>query len=197
MANAYLVPPAPLPSTFELPRDMQTEVLRHTAASFAVDWLTICHYDFHDPADNAHYRGSAVAELRYEFKLERRRATAPRVLRARFTRRVCPFFKTTDEWRNMPSTQQTAIENHLRRTCAVAPFSELRVLLSDAPDDRPSRFYFVRSNLIHEVNQTQFSPPWSQLYRGQLLRVRDKLRTICHMDVRDQPGQLLHTPTWM
>ena len=90
----------------------------------------------------------------------------------------------------MGQEQQTAIENYLARTAIIEPFSELRVQLSDNPDVNPSHFYFVRNN--DECNE--LSPIWSELYRYQLLRVRDQLKTVLNMDLRDQKGQLIQTP---
>jgi hypothetical protein len=204
MANSYVVaaptqslphsseqPPDHLPD--QLPRDLWAEVLRHTADSFAVDCLSIYHYDIQNPDHD--YRGSAIIRLRYEFKLERRRVAADRVLRARFTRRVCPFFKRSQEWLDMTPAQQSAIENAVARTVIIPPFADLRVLLEPDPDARPSRFYFVREqdDLVSQQHPTM-SPIWSELYRGVILRVRDQLKTVFHMDLRDQNGQLIHTP---
>lgn len=193
-----LAPPQSLPHSFDqlpdqLPRDLWTEILRHTHSSFVVDWLSIYRYDIQNPDHD--YRGSAIIRQRYEFKLERRRGTADRVLRARFTRRVCPFFKRDQEWLDMTQAQQSAIENAVARSEIIAPFLELRVLVPDNPDAMPSRFYFVRpeDDLLSQQYPTM-SPIWSELYRGPLLRVRDQLKTLFHMDLREQNGQLIHTP---
>lgn len=203
MAGAYVVPTQPLPRSSEqlpdqLPRDLWSEVLRHTADSFAVDCLDIYHYDIQNPDHD--YRGSAIIRLRYEFKLERRRLAADRVLRARFTRRVCPFFKKSQEWLDMTPAQQSAIESAVARTEIVPPFAELRVLfnlntINPNPDARPSRFYFVREqdDLVSQQHPTM-SPIWSEVYSSVLRRVRDQLKTVFHMDLRDQNGLLIPTP---
>lgn len=180
-----------------LPAELQKQILRQTTQNFTVDWLSMEKYEFYDFARNGLYKGSAVVELCYEFKRvfsTSERGTGKRVLCARFTRRVSPSFKTGDsEWLNMGQEQQTAIENYLARTAIIEPFSELRVQLSDNPDVKPSRFYFVRNN--DECNE--LSPIWSELYRYQLLRVSDQLKTVLNMDLRDQKGQLIQTPRGM
>jgi hypothetical protein len=177
-----------------LPAELQTKILRQTTQNFTVDWLATEKYEFYDFAHNVWYKGSAAVNVCYEFKLvfsTTKRDTGKRVLCARFTRGVSPFFKTSDpEWLNMGQAQQKAIENYLARTAIIEPFSELRVQLSDNPDVNPSRFYFVR-------NEDELSPIWSELYRYQLLRVRDQLKTVFNMDLRDQKGQLIQTPRVM
>ena len=121
-----------------LPAELQKQILRQTTQNFTVDWLATEDYKFYDVAHNEWYSGIAVVNVCYEFKLvfsTTKRGTGKRMLRARFTRGVSPFFKTSDsEWRNMSQAQQTAIENYFARTAIIEPFSELRVQLSDNPD---------------------------------------------------------------
>ena len=179
-----------------LPPELQNEVLRNTAAEFTVDWLTTFSYNFKDVAHNTWYNGIAVVNLCYEFKLERMRARGQRVLRARFTRGVSPYFKRSDpEWLKMGQAQQTAIEKFVARTAIIEPFLELRVMVHETPDARSSRFYFVRNqdDLVSQQHQIM-SPIWSELYRDQFLRVGDQLKTLFCMDLRDQNENLIQTP---
>jgi hypothetical protein len=180
-----------------LPPELQTQVLRHTAVEFTVDWLTTFSYNFKDFTHNTWYNGIAVVKLCYTFKLERMRATGERVLRARFTRGVSSDFKRSDpEWLQMGQAQQTAIENFVARTAIIEPFLELRVLVPDNPDARSYRFYFVRNkdDLLSQQHENM-SPVWSELYRGELLRVGDQLQTVFYMDLRDQNGTIIPNHT--
>jgi len=198
MANAYVVASGDEPEHGQqLPSDMWTEVLRHTAARFAVDWVcTIAYSVPRDPAVESWFdviRGTVDVRLRYEFKLERRRATGARMLRARFTRCVCPLFKTTQAWLALTGAQQEAIEQLCARTQTFAPFEELRVELPEDLDSlpnahKPTRFIFVRR---HNV---ELSPKWSEIARRRLMSVRDQLQALFHMDLRDQHGQLVRPP---
>jgi len=188
----------------ELPRDMWTEVLRHTAARFAVEWDYLMAFNVPDPGGDGHILGPARVRLRYEFKLERRRATSPRMLRARFTRCVCPEFKRTARlWLNCTEAQQEAIERHFARSATIAPFLELRVQLPDDPDSswphhwsmpyvRVGRLDFVRRlDARNQPSLMELSPGWSALDKERLISVRDQLRTLFHMDLRDQHGRLI------
>lgn len=194
-------PPHSSAAADQLPRELWTEVLRHTAASFAVDWVCSMAYEISDPHGDGDWwnpiRGIADVRLRYEFKLDRRRATGPRLLRARFTRCVCPFFKTEEEWLNMTVARQNAIEHHFARWANIAPFLELRVELPDDPysfdwQSRIARFVFVRSqDPSNQPSVIELSPGWSQMCRRTLLRVRDELNDKFQMTLRDQNGQLI------
>jgi hypothetical protein len=177
-----------------LPRELWTEVLRHTAASFAVDWVCAMAYEVLDPHGGGDWwdriRGIVDVRLRYEFKLERRRPTGPRLLRARFTRCVCPLFKTTnEEWLNLTVARQTAIEDRFARSAIIAPFLELRVEL---PDAGAARFVFVRRlDPRNQPSLIELSPGWSLIGRRRLLSVSDQLNDKFHMPLRDQNGQLI------
>jgi len=205
MANAYVVASGDEPEHGQqLPSDMWTEVLRHTAARFAVEWDCAMAFSVPDPGGDSWFdviRGSACVRLRYEFKLERRRATGPRMLRARFTRCVCPRFKRADRrWLALTEAQQEAIEHHFARSATIAPFLELRVQLPDDPDSfnwgsRIGRFVFVRrfsqDDPRNQPSLVELSPEWSQICRARLVHVRDQLQSLFHMDLRDQHGQLI------
>lgn len=202
MANAYVVTSGDgRENGQELPRDMWTEVLRHTAARFAVEWDYLMAFNVPDPGGDGIILGPARVRLRYEFKLERRRATSPRMLRARFTRCVCPEFKRTARlWLNSTEAQQEAIEHYFARSATIAPFLELRVQLPDDPDSfhwqvpgaRVGRFDFVRRlDATNQPSLMELSPGWSAISKERLISVRDQLRTLFHMDLRDQHGQLI------
>jgi hypothetical protein len=193
---------APAQSREQLPRELWTEVLRHTAASFCVDCETVMAYSFADPEDEdgARLRGIAGLTLRYEFRLEPRLG-GPRVLRARFTRCVCPWFKTRDErWLDLDAAQQRAVEHHLAREEIFAPFEELRVQLPDDLDSfnyysRTAQFVFVRrQDSSNQPRLTELSPDWSRICRRELVRVRDQLHTKFHMTLRDQNGAPIQPP---
>jgi len=180
-----------------LPADLQTHILRQTTQNFTVDWLRIENYEFYDFNHKRWYKGSAVVKVCYEFKRffsTTKHGKGKYVLCARFTCGVSPDFKTSDpEWLMMDQGQQTAIESNLARTAIIEPFSDLRVQLSDKPDIKPSRFYFV-----HKKNEeNELSPIWSELYIGQLLTVRDHLKQVFNMDLHDQNGELIQTPKYM
>jgi len=208
MANAYVVAAGGARGTVDdeqLPRDMWTEVFRHTAARFAVDWVcTIAYSVPRDPEVESWFdviRGTVDVRLRYEFKLDRRRATGARTLRARFTRCVCPLFKTTQAWLDLTEAQQEAIEHLCARSATIAPFVELRVQLPDDPDSLPNwqnrtaRFVFVRRHdPRNQPSLVELSPGWSQICRRRLISVRDQLQTLFHMDLRDQDGELIRPP---
>jgi len=204
MANAYVVAAGDEPAGDEpeqLPRDMWTEVLRHTAARFAVEDVRPMTYSIRrNPAiPNYHdvIYGTADVRLRYEFKLERRRATGARRLRARFTECVCPVFKTTQAWLELTEAQQEAIEHHFARSAIIAPFLELRVQLHDDLERfswqaRVGRFDFVRRlDARNQPSLMELSPGWSAISKERLMSVRDQLRALFRMDLRDQHGQLI------
>ena len=185
-----------------LPRELWTEVFRHTGASFCVDWDTVEAYSFADPEDEdgVRLRGIAGVTLRYEFRLEPRLG-GPRVLRARFTRCVCPWFKTRDDdWLELDVAQQRAIEHYFARSEIFAPFVELRVKLPDDLDSfsyesRTARFVFVRRrDSSNQPRLTELSPNWSRICRRELVRVRDQLHTKFHMTLRDQNGAPIQRP---
>jgi hypothetical protein len=82
--------PMELPRRFdELPNDLQSLVLRHTAASFVVEFLDIEYHTRHDDADDRWHDWSIPVIARYEFKLARRRASGPEMF-ARFMRALDP-----------------------------------------------------------------------------------------------------------
>ena len=202
MANAYVVASGDEPEHGQqLPRDMWAEVLRHTAARFAVEDVRPMNYSIRRNPDIPNYHdviyGTADVRLRYEFKLERRRATGPRMLRAHFTRCVCPLFKTTQAWLDLTEAQQEAIEHHFARSAIIAPFLELRVQVHDYVERfgwqaRVGRFDFVRRlDARNQPSLMELSPGWSAISKERLISVRDQLRALFHMDLRDQHGQLI------
>ncbi len=191
----------PLPSCLhELPRELQMKVFRHTFAKFDVQVITIDHYNIAHQGEC--YRGIIPVLHRYEFKLARRREDSGPELRARFSWAVDPFFKTTGGCRQMSPAMHCAIERSVRRSVEIPPFSELRVdlavevealsePLSDAAE-KPSRFYFIRrGDLGRDQPHVEFSPMWSSLYLDNIEEVRDKLKTVFRMDLRDQHMRLL------
>ena len=172
--------------------ELRMKVLRQTAAKFTVDRFPMIQYDFYDFDTKVWYKGSAVVKICNEFKLERIHSGTgeQRVLRARFTRGVDSHFKTLDEWTNMGQAQQKAIESYLAREAIIEPFSKLRVAWSGKPDSKPSYIYFFGES----DDKLQKSPDWSELYRYEILCVRDKLKTVFDMDLRDQNEELIKTP---
>jgi hypothetical protein len=182
----------------ELPRELQKEVLRHTFAEFDVKGWSFDRYNVEHQGEC--FRGVISVLHRYEFKLARRRGDSGPELRARFSWAVDPFFKETGGWRQMSPAMHGAIERAVSRSVEIPPFSELRVdlavevlsaPLSDA-GEKPSRFYFVRrGDLGRDQPHVEFSPTWSSLYRENIEEVRDKLKTVFRMDLRDQHMRLL------
>jgi len=191
----------PLPSCLhELPHELQKEVFRHTFAKFDVKAWTFDRYNIEHQGEC--YRGIIPVLHRYEFKLARRRGDSGPELRARFSWAVDPFFKTTGGWRQMSPAMHGAIERAVSRSVEIPPFSELRVDLAVEVDalsaplsdagEKPSRFYFVRrGDLGRDQPHVEFSPTWSSLYRDNIEEVRDKLKTVFRMDLRDQHMRLL------
>ena len=172
--------------------ELRMKVLRQTAAKFIVDGFTMIQYDFYDFDTKVWYKGSACVKICKEFKLDRIHSGTgeKRVLRARFTRGVDSDFKKDDKWTNMGQAQQKAIESYLAREAIIEPFSKLRVAWSGKPDSKPSYIYFFGES----DDKLQKSPDWSELYRYEILKVRDKLKTVFDMDLRDQNGELIKTP---
>ena len=169
-----------------LPPELQNEVLRNTAAEFTVDWLTTFSYNFKDVAHNTWYNGIAVVNLCYEFKLERMRARGQRVLRARFTRGVSPYFKRSDpEWLKMGQAQQTAIEKFVARTAIIEPFLELRVMVHENPDARSSRFSKDLSHLL--CIGDSWIDSRRMLFRSYFLQLKPQLKP-SGVDNNNQPA---------
>lgn len=167
-----------------LPRDLQIEVLRHTAASFVVT--------FNYVEQSAVLRRYAAWRrfddfvdiiVRFEFTLEPRRASGL-VMRARFTRAMDPAFKLRPEWGHISAADQADLENSVRREAVFEDFTELRY--DDQRVDERGYPYLLFSFL--RLAGVEDAPGWSTFPASVLKDVREKLRMMFGVD-------LCYTPT--
>ena len=169
-----------------LPRDLQMQVLRHTAASFVVSFNYV-----ERSAVLRRYREQSLQRFSdlvhinacFEFKLERRRASGP-VMHARFTRVMDPAFKLEPEWGHISAAEQAQIENSVRCEAVFEAFTELRY--DDQKVDEKGYPYLLFSFL--RPSGVEDAPKWSKFSPRVLEEVREKLKTVFGLD-------LCYTPT--
>jgi hypothetical protein len=159
-----------------LPRDLQMEVPRHTAASFVVTDNYI-----EQSAVLRRYQEQALQRFSefvsvivcYEFKLERRRASGP-VMHARFTRAMDPAFKLGSEWGHMSAADQAELENSVRREAVFEDFTDLRY--DDQKVDERGYPYLLFNFL--RPSGVEDAPNWSKFTPSVLEDVREKLEMV-------------------
>ena len=169
-----------------LPRDLQMEVLRHTAASFVVTDNYI-----EQSAVLRRYREQALQRFSdlvpinacFEFKLEPRCASVP-VMHARFTRAMDPAFKLEPEWGQISAAEQAQIENSVRCEAVFKAFTELRY--DDQKVDEKGYPYLLFSFL--RPSGVEDAPEWSKFPPRVLEEVRNKLMMVFGLN-------LCYTPT--
>ena len=161
-----------------LPRDLQMEVLRHTAARFVVTFNTVAELrDMRQHSPWIRMQPYLPVIVRCEFKLERRRASAPE-MRARFTRAVDPAWKLTHEWLSFSAADQTIIERWAR---LVAKFESFHVLKVYDISDTNMLFCFLRRKPLMPRMIVEVAPSWSRFPRSVLADVREKMETVFHL----------------
>jgi len=176
-----------LPDRFHrLPRDLQGEVIKHTAASFFVEWHSI-----HQFNDAQIYSGSVMVPViaRWEFKLERRlgteaRGTAgERKMKARFIQDMDPQFKSTSAWLSISQPwHQRILENWCHLHDYHDDFQDLRVNV-DESDKYPSDLTFIKKGFQNQ------SHPWSGFHHNTLFELRDKLLSNFGMHLKTLDGR--------
>jgi hypothetical protein len=170
-----------------LPRHLQIEVLRQTAASFVVFFNYV-----ERSAVLLRYRQQALERFSdlvpinacFEFKLEPRCASVP-VMNARFTRAMDPAFKLEPEWGRISAAEQAQIENSFRCEAVFKAFTELRY--DDQKLDEKGNPYLLFSFL--RPSGVEDAPKWSNFPPRVLREVREKLETVFGL-------KLCYTPTW-
>ena len=170
-----------LPLRFDaLPRNLQNMVLKHTAASFVVEWRTIEQANLHGV-----YIGPVPVISRWAFKLARRRASGPEMT-AKFTKALDPQFKSTLDWRLISEPwQKITLEHWGELSDYHDNIKEVRVDVNES-DKHPSLLYFINRNA-----EVQKSHCWSGFHHNTLFEVRDKLLSEFGMHLRDARGRLV------
>ena len=123
------------------------------AAKFVVeyeDWSKVGVHDF----------GTVPVIVRYEFELQRRRASGPEIV-ARFTRFLDPKFKQTERWRGAAGTLGRLWR--VRRQAVFESVSALRV----ATHGRLAEFHLVRRE-ADGTEKVEWSPCWSHFPTAML-----------------------------
>lgn len=160
-----------------IPRELQTEVLGHTAAGFEVTFKTVQDMRHQPPWLSL---SSLPVVVRCEFKLERRRASGPN-MHARFTQAVDPAFKLTPQWRSLSDLEQTKIEA-FRREAKFESFQQLKV---DENRDTDMLFCFLRGGPPQMPRMlVQRAPMWSRFSRSVLTDVHEKMDTVFRLPLK-------------
>ena len=190
--SPYTVEPghAAAPLRFhQLPREIQSLVLKHTHARFVVThrtgvapvWLA---YNPHNSNPAATNRACLLfwenrldfvpVVLRYEFNLQRRLADGPQMT-ARFSRWLDPALKQTNLWHSCPPKLQEGIERAAAQVVEIEPFSHLKFDELKPGNGSKGLFCFLR-----EHGAQSLAPQWSNFWINSevLDEVREKMQSV-------------------
>ncbi len=162
-----------------LPRDLQMEVLRHTAARFVVTNKyeeDLAGLRRQSPSIRLRYVSVIV---RYEFHLERRRASGPE-MHAKFTKTLDPAWKLTDVWRSLSAADQAEIENWASHVDEFESFNVLKFYISQT-SHTDILFCFLRRRPLVPRILVEVAPNWSRFPRSVLTDVRNKMETVFNL----------------
>ncbi len=157
-----------------LSRELQSEILKRTHASFVVTHkMKIPANELAlGPADalwQQHGLHFVPGVMRYEFKLQRRLADGPRMI-ARISRSLDPAFKQRALWHKFGPKRKTFIEDRAAKVIEIMPFSELKF---DDLDASTWLFYFVHGEAPHSL--VDMAPRWTRFARNS--EVLDEVRS--------------------
>jgi len=156
----------------QLPRELQSEVLKRTRADFEVAYeveisVNELGLGMNDvlPGRRLHF---VPVVLRYQFKLQRRLADGP-VMKARISRSVDPAFQQRALWHELPPQRQRLIEQRAAKVFESLPFSEL--FFDEIPT---STWVFCFVHAAHGRRFKDAAPRWTRFARNS--EVLDEVR---------------------